>query len=260
MERDSQIIYRSFYKQAGRLPDDERLLFYDALMAFMFDDYAEDTGNYTVDAIMDGVKPQVMANNNRRDNGNKGGRPRKETEKPMVTENTETKKPMVTKKEKTEKPMVIENAETEKPMVTENTENSKPNWELGIGNVNWELGIGNEKGDCKGEETSPSSPTPPKPKKPKKEEPIKFPSGEFMNVMLTAEEQSKLVERYGHKATDEYVNKLSGYMRSKGTKYKDHYATILNWMRNDHVPQMDAPIKTGSDLLDRAAKMLGGTA
>lgn len=236
MERDSQIIYRSFYKQAGRLPDDERLLFYDALMAFMFDDYAEDTGNYTVDAIMDGVKPQVMANNTRRDNGNKGGRPRKETEKPMVPEN----------------------AETEKPMVSENDENTKPNWKLGIGNC--KLEIGNEKGDCKGEETSPSSPTPPKPKKPKKEEPIKFPSGEFMNVMLTAEEQSKLVERYGHKATDEYVNKLSGYMRSKGTKYKDHYATILNWMRNDHVPQMDAPIKTGSDLLDRAAKMLGGTA
>ena len=236
MERDSQIIYRSFYKQAGRLPDDERLLFYDALMAFMFDDYAEDTGNYTVDAIMDGVKPQVMANNTRRDNGNKGGRPRKETEKPMVPEN----------------------AETEKPMVSENDEITKPNWKLGLGNC--KLEIGKEKGDCKGEETSPSSPTPPKPKKPKKEEPIKFPSGEFMNVMLTAEEQSKLVERYGHKATDEYVNKLSGYMRSKGTKYKDHYATILNWMRNDHVPQMDAPIKTGSDLLDRAAKMLGGTA
>ena len=227
MERDSQIIYRSFYKQATRLPDDERLLFYDALLDFMFNDNDEDTGNYIVDAIMDGVKPQVIANNNRRDNGGKGGRPK---------------------------------AETEKPMVTENTENSKPNWELGIGNVNWELGIGNEKGDCKGEEISPNTPTPPKPKKPKKEEPIKFPSGEFMNVMLTAEEQSKLVERYGHKATDEYVNKLSGYMRSKGTKYKDHYATILNWMRNDHVPQMDAPIKTGSDLLDRAAKMLGGTA
>lgn len=94
----------------------------------------------------------------------------------------------------------------------------------------------------------------PAPKK-KKEEPIKFPSGEFMNVLLSAEEQSKLAERYGNKVTDEYVNKLSGYMKSKGVKYKDHYATILNWIRKDNVPEKTATA-TGGDLMARAERLL----
>lgn len=56
--------------------------------------------------------------------------------------------------------------------------------------------------------------------------------GEFGNVQLSAEELAKLKTKLGGEA-DGYVERLSGYMASTGKRYKDHYATILNWSRKD---------------------------
>ena len=53
--------------------------------------------------------------------------------------------------------------------------------------------------------------------------------GEFKNVKLTEEEYKKLEE----KKLLPYIEKLSAYMKSKGKRYKSHYATILNWSRKD---------------------------
>lgn len=58
--------------------------------------------------------------------------------------------------------------------------------------------------------------------------------GEFQNVILTDEEQGKLVVRFGETDTGERIERLSAAMSSKGYKYKSHYATILNWARNDN--------------------------
>jgi len=56
--------------------------------------------------------------------------------------------------------------------------------------------------------------------------------GEFQNVLLTDEEFTKLTEKLGYRTGAE-IEKLSAYMKSKGKRYKDHYATILSWTRRD---------------------------
>lgn len=53
--------------------------------------------------------------------------------------------------------------------------------------------------------------------------------GEFKNVLLTDEEYKKIEEI---NALSQIEN-LSSYIASIGKKYKDHYATILNWDRRE---------------------------
>lgn len=53
--------------------------------------------------------------------------------------------------------------------------------------------------------------------------------GEFKNVLLTEEEYEKIKD----KKMEQYIDKLSIYIESKGNKYKSHYATILNWSRKE---------------------------
>ena len=57
--------------------------------------------------------------------------------------------------------------------------------------------------------------------------------GEFKNVKLSDKEHQKLVERYSEKQVAVMIETLSGYKKSKGKRYKDDYATILNWFRRD---------------------------
>lgn len=62
-----------------------------------------------------------------------------------------------------------------------------------------------------------------------KKEKISF--GEFKNVLLSEEELEKLKQRFPD--YELRIEKLSNYIASKGDKYKSHYATILNWARNE---------------------------
>lgn len=55
--------------------------------------------------------------------------------------------------------------------------------------------------------------------------------GEFNNVKLKEEEYQKLVMNFGEKNTGLLIEELSGYIASKGKKYSNHYATLLNWAR-----------------------------
>lgn len=57
--------------------------------------------------------------------------------------------------------------------------------------------------------------------------------GEFSNVLLTSEEYDKLLTRFGEKKLTHLIEDLSLGIKSKGYKYKDHYATILAWERRD---------------------------
>ena len=57
--------------------------------------------------------------------------------------------------------------------------------------------------------------------------------GEFQNVFLTDEEYQKLTDRLGEQA-DDYIERLSCYLKQTGRRYKSHYATILNWQRRDN--------------------------
>ena len=55
--------------------------------------------------------------------------------------------------------------------------------------------------------------------------------GSMQNVLLTSEEYAKLCERFPD--ADAKIESLSLAIASKGYKYKDHYATVLNWARMD---------------------------
>lgn len=57
--------------------------------------------------------------------------------------------------------------------------------------------------------------------------------GEFENVILSAEEVNKLLNRFGEKRTNELIETLSAGIESKGYNYKSHYAAILNWAKRD---------------------------
>lgn len=59
--------------------------------------------------------------------------------------------------------------------------------------------------------------------------------GDLKNVSLTDEEVSKLITRYGSSAIKQLIGELSTYMASKGKRYPNHYATILNWARRKGV-------------------------
>lgn len=70
------------------------------------------------------------------------------------------------------------------------------------------------------------------PEKPKKEKNIRHKYGEYNNVLLTDEQFEKLKAEFPADY-QERIERLSSYMASKGTKYKDHLATIRNWARKD---------------------------
>lgn len=72
--------------------------------------------------------------------------------------------------------------------------------------------------------------------------------GSHQNVLLTDDEYRKLCERFPD--ADGKIEALSLGIASKGYKYKDHYATILNWARMDaeKTPQSKPPETTFGDI------------
>ena len=69
----------------------------------------------------------------------------------------------------------------------------------------------------------------------KRTQPQKHQYGEYKNVLLTDAELEKLKTEYPD--YESRIDRLSGYIASKGDKYKSHYATIRNWARKDSEDQ-----------------------
>ena len=67
----------------------------------------------------------------------------------------------------------------------------------------------------------------------------KHPHGEFNNVMLTTDEYTKWI--MSGSDADALLEELSSYLASSGKKYKNHYATLLNWRRRKSKEKKDAP-------------------
>ena len=57
--------------------------------------------------------------------------------------------------------------------------------------------------------------------------------GEFLNVDLTDEEQYKLRSRFGDPVTDDYIERLSCWLKNTRKRRSSHYACILTWIRKD---------------------------
>ncbi len=66
-------------------------------------------------------------------------------------------------------------------------------------------------------------------KKESKQKVLKNKYGEFENVLLSDEEYLKAQEKYGEHLGN-MIEKLSSYVKSKGDKYRDHYATFSSWV------------------------------
>ena len=67
----------------------------------------------------------------------------------------------------------------------------------------------------------------------KSPKPVKNRYGNFQHVLLTAEEHSKLCEKFPHNIS-ERIQRLDDYLENNRKKhYDNHYLTILNWARKD---------------------------
>lgn len=72
--------------------------------------------------------------------------------------------------------------------------------------------------------------------------------GEFENVRLSGEELEKLKLRFPYD-WQQRIENLSQYMKSKGRRYKNHYATMLAWARKE-TKENDEKEKGRSDWID----------
>lgn len=73
--RDSFIFYRSFYEAAQDLEDSDRLKFYDAVLEYALNGSETLTERSSARAVFKSVRPQIDVNNQRYENGKKGGAP-----------------------------------------------------------------------------------------------------------------------------------------------------------------------------------------
>ncbi len=71
--KDSFIFYRSFYESAKELNQKDRLKFYDAVIEFALNQNETELKGASK-AVFIAIKPQIIANNKRYENGTKGGR------------------------------------------------------------------------------------------------------------------------------------------------------------------------------------------
>ena len=78
MARDSFIFYRSFYEALQDLDTESQLCLYDAICRKSLYDEEINIGGIA-GTLYKLIKPQLDANNDRYENGKKGGRPKKET-------------------------------------------------------------------------------------------------------------------------------------------------------------------------------------
>ena len=91
--KESFIFYRSFFEASKALNDEQKLQFFNAIITYGLDK-EETTSEPLVNAMYLLVKPQLMANHKRYEDGAKGGRPssKKKTSK---TTGSKNKKPNV---------------------------------------------------------------------------------------------------------------------------------------------------------------------
>lgn len=89
--RESFVFYRSFASAIRKIRrPEERLALFDAIVDYALDGIEPgDDVPELIAVLMETIMPQIDANNARYENGKKGGRPKKETEKPVVF-NSET--------------------------------------------------------------------------------------------------------------------------------------------------------------------------
>ena len=77
-------------------------------------------------------------------------------------------------------------------------------------------------------ESDTAAPTTPARKK--SDKPVKHKRGEYGHVLLTEEQEQKLMDEYGEIVTIKAIEFLDEYIEEKGYKAKNHYLTIRRWV------------------------------
>ena len=187
------VFYRSFYEAVKDLPPGEFKKAVSAILEYGLNGLEPESSGGIEWMVYTLTKPQLDANQKRRENGGKGGRP-------VTVENQGTTKP---------KPNHNQNEANNNQSVTKAEPKDKDK-------------VKDKAKDKVKEKELLAAPTP-------KQEIY----GEFGNVLLTGEEFKKLVDSLGREKTSDYIERLSSYLAQTGKRYKSHYATILNWSRAD---------------------------
>lgn len=199
---ESFVMYRSFHEALSQLSREQ----YGNVM-FAINEYALNGTEIELSGIEKAIflmaKPQLDANEKRKTNGLKGGRPQKTIGLEKGTE---------------KKPMVIENEEKEKPMVLQNVQNEKPNVNVNV-NDNANVNSNVNENVCM---TGASS------EAPSREQKHKY--GNYQHVLITDTEKEKLDQEYGRDRVDKAITFLDEYIEMKGYKAKSHYLALKKWV------------------------------
>ena len=104
---------------------------------------------------------------------------------------------------------------------------------LGIPNVNQmdtQVRLGKDRlvEDSIDEDSDTATPTTSTRKK--SDKPVKHKRGEYGHVLLTEEQEQKLMDEYGEIVTIKAIEFLDEYIEEKGYKAKNHYLTIRRWV------------------------------
>lgn len=91
---------------------------------------------------------------------------------------------------------------------------------------------------------NPLTPPPP-PEKPKKKQPEKHKRGEYQHVLLTDEQEDKLIEEYGMDFAIKAITFLDEYIEMKGYKAKNHYLAIRKWVIDAVKEKEEKDIRSG---------------
>ena len=82
-------------------------------------------------------------------------------------------------------------------------------------------------------------------KKTKKPEPVKNKRGEYQHVLLTDEEEEKLIDEYGLEFALKAITFLDEYIEETGYKRKSHYLSIKRWVIDAVKEKEEKAIKKG---------------
>lgn len=193
---ESMVFYRSFYEAIEDLDDNEtKLRAYQAIFKYGLDGEKPELKG-TEKAIFRLIKPQIDANNIRKTNGNKGGEYGKYGGRPRK----ETPpKPQENPKETPKKPL-------KNPTETPN-ENVNVNENVNE-NENANVNV------CEDAGTQTLR------------------TGLYNNVILTKDEFDEFKRQYPDDYSDR-IERLSFYMYNNGKFYRDHFATLCRWAKED---------------------------
>ena len=94
MQRNSFVFYKSFFDALVDLNDDDRLACFDAICKYaLFGDEPDEKG--VASAILKMARPSIDRNNERYENGCRGGRPKKTESKPNTNQARTNEEPYV---------------------------------------------------------------------------------------------------------------------------------------------------------------------